>query len=173
MDNRLTMAAPSCSVSTYLTGLESELPQDYEGYFTGLIGAGLELADIFIARAPDPVLLLGQKYDFFEPRGINETYTEVRNFFDNMGAPSTNRGLFVGPKGHGFTIENQEAMVEFFTRHSGLDRPIKVTKPERLPSAQMNVTAKGCVGLIDGSRSGYELIADRADLLKKKRKRKD
>ena len=60
IEQRITMAAPSCFVTTFLANLENELPADAEQYPPGVIGAGLEMADFLIARAPDPVLLLGQ-----------------------------------------------------------------------------------------------------------------
>ena len=60
LDDRITMAAPSCFVTTFLCNLENELPADAEQIPPGLLGAGLDMADFVIASAPRRTLLLGQ-----------------------------------------------------------------------------------------------------------------
>lgn len=142
-DQRFTMAAPSCFVTTFLANLENELPADCEQYPPGVVGAGLEMADFLIARAPDPVLLLGQTYDFFDRRGLREAYDDVRNFYDILGAPEEAARLYIGPRPHGFGVENQEAMVDFFVRHAGKERMVRVRKPQHLDDEAGRITAEG------------------------------
>jgi len=60
IEDRFTMAAPGCFVTTFLHNLENELPADCEQCPPGVLGAGLEMADFLIAGAPRPLLLLGQ-----------------------------------------------------------------------------------------------------------------
>jgi len=169
VEERFTMAAPSCFVTTFLANLENELPADCEQYPPGVIGAGLEMADFLIARAPEPVLLLGQTYDFFDRRGLREADADVRRFYDALGGPRQNAGLFIGPQTHGFSRHNQEAMVEFFAAHAGLPRTVKVRKPEHLEAPEFNVTPKGNT-VAAGAAPIYELIAAKADVLQKKRR---
>ena len=88
IEPRLTMAAPSCFVTTFLHNLENELPADAEQYPPGVLGAGLEMADFLIARAPQPALLLGQRYDFFDRRGFYEARGEIARFYGLLGAPA-------------------------------------------------------------------------------------
>ena len=95
-EERFTMAAPSCFVTTFLTNLENELPADCEQYPPGVIGAGLEMVDFLIARAPKPALMLSQNYDFFERRGVQEAYGELQRFYRLLGAEDK-AALFVGP----------------------------------------------------------------------------
>ncbi len=168
LEERLTMAAPSCFVTTFLHNLENELPADSEQYPPGVIGAGLEMADFLIARAPEPALLLGQQYDFFDRRGLREAFAEVERFYDVLGAPTTNRDLFIGPQGHGFSRHNQEAMVEFFARHAGLKQPTKIARPQHLNAAELNVTPQGNTVAM-GAVPIYEHIAERALALAEKR----
>jgi cephalosporin-C deacetylase-like acetyl esterase len=139
-ETRFTMAAPSCFVTTFLANLENELPADCEQYPPGVIGAGMEMADFLIARAPEPLLLLGQSYDYFDRRGLREAHDEIRRFYDLLGAPAEAHELFIGPRPHGFGVENQEAMVEFFVRHSGLDRMVRIRTPRHLDEEQGKVT---------------------------------
>ena len=120
LDERITMAAPSCFVTTFLHNLENELPADSEQYPPGVIGSGLDMADFIIARAPSPALLIGKRYDFFNRRGLQQAFDDVSKFYDLIGAPAANRDSFIGPQEHGFSRHNQEAMVGFFARHADL-----------------------------------------------------
>ena len=122
MEPRFTMAAPSCFVTSFLANLENEIPADCEQYPPGVLGAGLEMADFIIAHAPKPVILLGQNYCFFDRRGLREAYAEVSRFYAVLRAPSESTRLFIGPEPHGFSVHNQEAMVEFFAASSLLRR---------------------------------------------------
>ncbi|NKB71255.1 MAG: prolyl oligopeptidase family serine peptidase [Candidatus Latescibacteria bacterium] len=170
LEDRFTMAAPSCFVTTFLANLENELPADCEQYPPGVIGAGLELADFFIARAPDPVLLLGQQYDFFDRRGLHQAFAEIRRFYDLLGAPQEDAELFIGPQGHGFSPHNQEAMVEFFARQAGLTKPTRLRRPNTLANDQLNATPNGNT-IAAGATPIFLLTAAAADDLARGRKR--
>ncbi|MBI3832315.1 MAG: prolyl oligopeptidase family serine peptidase [Planctomycetes bacterium] len=124
---RFTMAAPSCFVTTFGANLENELPADNEQYPPGVLGAGLEMADFFIARAPKPSILLGQNLDFFDRRGIREAHAEIAHFYRVLGAPAKNHAHFMGPMGHGYSHHNQRAMVNFFSRHAGKPRTVHLS----------------------------------------------
>ncbi len=117
---RLTMCAPSCHVTSFLTNLENELPTDAEQCPPGVIGAGLEMVDLMFTQAPKPVMLLGQRYDFFERRGLKEAYADLKAFYKLFGAEDKVE-LFIGPTQHGYSKHNQDAMVGFFRRVSGLE----------------------------------------------------
>jgi dienelactone hydrolase len=160
IEDRFTMAAPSCFVTTFLHNLENELPADAEQCPPGVLGEGLELADMIIAGAPKPVLLMGQRFDYFDPRGLREAYEDVRAFYDRMKAPAGSVGLFLGPEGHGYSVHNQEAMLAFFCQHAGLPAPEHV-EVEILPETDLYAAPNGQV--IDaGATPIYELIATRA-----------
>ncbi|MCR5382411.1 MAG: alpha/beta hydrolase family protein [Lentisphaeria bacterium] len=117
---RLTMCAPSCHVTSFLTNLENELPTDAEQCPPGVIGAGLEMVDLMYTQAPKPVMLLGQRYDSFERRGLKEAYADLKAFYKLFGAEDKVE-LFIGPTQHGYSKHNQDAMVGFFRRISGME----------------------------------------------------
>lgn len=169
VEERFTMAAPSCFVTTFAANLENELPADSEQYPPGVIGAGLDMADFFIARAPAPVILLGQTYCFFDRRGLKQAYSEVRRFYDIIGAPANATDIFIGSEDHGFFRDNQEAMVQFFATHAGIQRVTRLEETEDL-SDVLNVTPKGEV-VPEGATPIYDLIAQKADVLASKRKK--
>ena len=169
LDQRLTMAAPSCFVTTFLHNLENELPADCEQYPPGVIGAGLEMADFLIARAPAPVLLLGQHYDFFDRRGHQEACQELRRFCSLLDAPPEQVACFRGPHAHGYWRENQIEMVTFFARIAGLPPVDPTFEPTPLDPQELNATDSGQV-VSAGSRPIYALIAERAEALTAQRR---
>ena len=118
LDERFTMAAPSCYVTSWKRNFENELPADVEQIPPGILASGCEMGDFILAYAPRPVLLLGQKNDFFDPRGLMETYNQVKKVYALLGAEE-NIQVFIGPTNHGYSIENREAMYGFFNQHSG------------------------------------------------------
>ena len=119
LEDRFTMAAPSCFVTTYLANLENELPADSEQIPPNILKYGLDMADFFVAQLPRPVLLLGQKNDYFDCRGLRQTYDELRRLYGLVGAEDSVQ-LFIGPSDHGYSEHNRGAMVSFFNGHAGL-----------------------------------------------------
>lgn len=168
VEERFTMAAPSCFVTTFLNNLENELPADCEQYPPGVIGAGLEMADFIIARAPKPVILLGQKYDYFDRRGLASAYEDASRFYNILNAPKENIAISIGPQGHGYSIHNQEAMVDFFAYHAK-QKAKNVSKTEILNEEELYSAKNGSV-IAEGATPIYELIAKESDRISKDRK---
>ncbi len=168
VDGRFTMAAPSCFVTTFLHNLENELPADCEQYPPGVIGAGLEMADLLVPRAPKPLLLLGQQYDFFDRRGLREAGDDLRRIYTLLGRPE-NLEVFIGPTTHGYSEHNQLAMVRFFCKHGGV-----------APAADLELVAPVAAKLLDatpagntiraGSRPVFALLDEQAERLEAARR---
>jgi len=169
LDERFTMAAPSCFITTFLANLENELPGDNEQCPPGVIAAGLEHADFFMARAPRPVLLLGQRYDFFDRRGLKEAYRDIRNFYRFFEAEGDAR-LFIGGSYHGYFADDQKKMVEFFCKYSGLKPHKEGVSGLVEKTKNLWATRKGQVAA-EGSRPACEIIAENARKLVQKRKK--
>ena len=170
LDDRFTMAAPSCFVAPYLRELENERPQDAEQCPPGLMGAGLEMADFFIARIPRPTLLLGQANDFFDVRGLREVYAELRRLYGIVGRRNDVQ-LFIGPGDHGYSRENREAMYRFFNRHAGV-RASGRERPGWRPEAEEDLFAapRGHVGRLRSARKVFAFTAAKAVRAAERRK---
>jgi len=167
LEKRLNASAPSCFITPFLYNLENELPQDREQYPPGILGDGIELADFFISRAPDPLILLGQKYDAFDIRGFEEICEEVKKFYSIFGKEK-NFEYFIGNNPHGYYPDAQRAMVKFFCKVAkkevvNLDPEIKIEEPETLFA-----TKKGNV-IAEGSKPIYVIIKEKAEEIIKKR----
>lgn len=136
VEPRWTMAAPSCFVTTFRRNLENELPQDTEQCPPMSLALGLDHADFLAANAPDPIIILAKKKDYFDIRGSEETYRQLKHLYKLLGAED-NIGFFAGEEYHGYTQDNREAMYRWFnqatgTPGTGQEPEIKIEKDETL-----------------------------------------
>jgi len=171
LDDRFTMAAPSCFVTQYLLNLENELPQDSEQHPPGLAAAGCDMADMFIAQIPRPTLLLSQEKDFFDVRGIRQIYEELKRLYGILGKADDVQ-LFVGPRDHGYFVENREAMYRFFNRFSGVRATVREPKGWRpVPLKKLHATPTGQVRKMRGTKRVFDFTAAAARELAAGRKK--
>jgi dienelactone hydrolase len=171
LDSRLTMAAPSCFVTTFRRNLENELPADTEQCPPRALSLGLDHEDFLAAMAPKPVLILGKEHDYFDVRGTEEAYSRLKRLYALLGAEE-NIGLFVGPGSHGYSRENREAMYRWFNRVTGVsdgrsEPPLQIEQESTLWC-----TPKGQVAEL-GSRPIYEFTRERSKALAAQRARTD
>ena len=120
LDDRWSMAAPSCFVTTFRRNLENELPQDTEQCPPNVFPLGLDHCDFLAAMAPKPIVILAKERDYFDVRGSEEAYERLRHLYRLLDAQD-NVALFVGPTGHGYSLENREAMYSWFSRSVGFE----------------------------------------------------
>lgn len=163
VESRWTMAAPSCFVTTFRRNLENELPADTEQCPPQALALGLDHLDFLAALAPKPVILLAQERDFFDVRGAQEAYQRLKILYTLLGEPD-NVQLFVGPREHGYSQENREAMYAWFNRatrvsNESKEPPLTIEKDETLAC-----TPRGQVAEL-GSRTVFEFTRERAQAL--------
>lgn len=147
VESRVTMAAPSCYITTLARNIRNSLPTDAEQNPPGFLAAGLDMGDFILASAPRPSLLLGQDLDFFDTRGLEQTYAEVKRIYDLLGC-GDDVETFIGPRGHGYFVENREAMYNFFNRYVGKPtnaREGKALTPTTNPDETLQATETGNV----------------------------
>ncbi len=121
VEQRWSMGAPSCFVTTFRRNLENELPADTEQCPPRALALGLDHSDFLAALAPKPVLILAKEKDYFDVRGSIETHARLKRLYRLLGAEE-NVGLFIGPTYHGYTQENREAMYRWFNRVTGVSK---------------------------------------------------
>jgi dienelactone hydrolase len=169
VEQRWTMAAPSCFVTTFRRNLENELPADTEQCPPRAIGLGLDHDDFIAAVAPKPVILLAKEKDYFDARGNLEAYLRLKRLYKLLGAEE-NVAQFFGPTYHGYSQENREAMYRWF---NGVT---KVSNAQTEPELQMEedetlqCTPKGQVAGMQ-SRTVYSFTKAKSQTIAKGRKR--
>ena len=165
LENRLTMAAPGCYITTWLHNVENELPADSEQMPPGTFAAGLEMGDFLIARAPRPLLIAGMSNDFFDPRGTKETYEEVRRVYQLLDAESSIQ-LSIGNGDHEFTSEVRTAVCDMFSKVAGTSTlTISDDIPAASPESEILCAPAGQVKNIPGNRYIHEFAAEQATKL--------
>jgi hypothetical protein len=170
LDDRITMCAASCYVTTLLSNLENELPADSEQYPVGMLAAGLDIGDFFLAQAPRATLVMGQKFDYFDIRGLQKTFEQIRHVYQLLGT-SDNIKLFIGPSSHGYSSENRHAMYEFFGDQVGSASHASEEESHLETDTELQVTSNGMVIELEGNRRIFEFTAERARLLGDGRRR--
>ncbi len=153
LEERWTMAAAGCFVTTFRRNLENELPADTEQCPPRALALGLDHSDFLAAMAPKPVIILAKERDYFDVRGATEAFGRLKRIYTLLGAPD-NVALQIGPSEHGYTRENREAMYRWFNRatgiaHDGQEPAITIEKDETL-----QCTARGQVAEL-GARTVF------------------
>jgi dienelactone hydrolase len=167
LDDRWTMAAPGCFVTTFRRNLENELPADTEQCPPRALELGLDHADFLAALAPKPVIVLAKEKDFFDVRGSEEGFRRLQRIYGLFGA-ERNVKLHIGPTGHGYTIENREAMYQWFNAATGLSKETAEPKLIIETDAALRCTPTGQVADLK-SRSVYSFTRERSEQLAAKR----
>lgn len=169
-DDRLAFSAPSCYITTWLRNVENELPADIEQMPPRAIEMGLEMVDLLVAGAPRPRLILGEKNDFFDPRGTKEAYEELKELYGLLGC-GDDVELFIGPGSHSLAQPLREAAYDFFCRKAGLVNPSKAeTDPGRIVDSELYAAPDGMVVKLPGEKRVHDIIVERAAAQKAARK---
>lgn len=171
VESRWTMAAPACFITTFRRNLENELPADTEQCPPHALALGLDHADFLACLAPKPVVILAKEKDFFDVRGAEEAFARLKHLYKLLGAEE-NVALHVGPTGHGYTIENREAMYRWFNRATGASDAQTEPKLVIEKDSDLFAAPKGQVSELK-SRAVWSFTADRVGQLEKARELRD
>lgn len=115
-DNRVKAAAPECYTTSYEYLLKSMGPQDAEQNFLGGIAAGLNIADLLIAYAPKPLLLVTTTRDIFSIQGARDAFAETKLAYSAFKKPEL-VGMVEDDAEHASTLKNREATYQFFQKY--------------------------------------------------------
>ena len=160
VESRWTMAAPGCFVTTFRRNLENELPADTEQCPPHALALGLDHADFLACMAPKPVVILAKEKDFFDVRGAEEAYRRLKHLYRLLGAEDGVK-LHIGPTGHGYTIENREAMYGWFNKATGASDVRAEPKLAIEKEADLYAAPKGQVSELK-SKTVFSFTAQRA-----------
>ena len=136
VEDRWTMAAPSCFVTEFRRNMENELGADMEQCPPKALALGLDHEDFLAALAPKPIIVLAKEKDYFDARGNEAAFHRLKRLYRLLGAED-HIAYFVGPTYHGYSQENREAMYRWFNRCTGIsdaktEPPLVLEKDETL-----------------------------------------
>jgi dienelactone hydrolase len=169
LDDRISVASPSC----YITSLERLFatigPQDAEQNLTGQVALGIEHADFVTARAPKPTLLSVGTRDFFDIDGSWVTFREVKKIYGALGY-GERVDLFESDEPHGWTKPRRESSARWMRRWLlGKDEP--TVEPDFPVAADKDLlcTETGQVVTAFHDRIAFDFNTERASELERQR----
>ncbi len=168
VEQRWTMAAPACFVTTFRRNMENELPADTEQCPPLALALELDHEDFLAALAPKPVIILAKERDYFDIRGATEAYERLKRLYGLLGAEE-NIAMSAGPTYHGYTQENREAMYRWFNRHTGVSDATSEPKLVIEKDEELWCTPRGQVAGLN-SRTMFSFTAEKSRALAKRRR---
>lgn len=170
LDERIAAAAPACYITTFQRNFANELPVDAEQVPPGIWADGADMADLLIARAPAPALILAVENDFFDARGAFESHTDLQRIHGLLGTPER-AGLVIAPGDHALGPVLREATCQFFDTHF-LGTTGKTPMPQCDPWSvdELIVTPTGQVADLPGEETIAPYLQRRAATLAAKRR---
>ncbi|MCA9169168.1 MAG: hypothetical protein KDB23_15945, partial [Planctomycetales bacterium] len=166
LDDRWTMGAPSCFVTSFVRNAENELPADIEQCPPRALELNLDHADFLIAGAPHPLIILAKERDYFDVRGSQRAFQDAQRIYELLDA-ANKIDLFVGPTTHGYSEENRDAMYRWFDSSTG-----RTSMPLDEIPAEADQTLQGSVSgqvTTDGARTVFDFTNELAVELKSRR----
>ncbi len=171
VEQRWTMAAPSCFVTEFRRNLYNELPADTEQCPPRALAFGLEHEDFLAALAPKPVIILAKEKDYFDARGSEAAFGRLKRLYRLLGAED-NIALYIGPTYHGFSQENREAMYQWFNRATAISDVKQEPELTIEEDSVLQCTPNGQVAELD-SRPVYSFTRASSIAQRKQRLRLD
>ena len=168
-DERLKYAAPSCYITTFNANVQNELAVDGEQTPAGFVAKGGEMADLIIARAPQPYCIIAQKGDFFDIRGTRKTYAMAKKIYTLLGKPE-NLILCENSGKHTYSPEGRKDAYKFFTSFFGLKNyPDEFALSVKI--ADLSVLDKNGVSGLENEKNIAALCKEKAQILREQRRK--
>jgi cephalosporin-C deacetylase-like acetyl esterase len=171
LDKRIVAAAPSCYITSFERLLSTIGPQDAEQNIYGQLDFGMDHADYLMMRAPKPTLICAATDDFFDIRGVWESFRYAKRLYTRMGF-AERIDLLENDAKHNYNTLQRQGVVRWMARWL-LKKDEPITEPEikLLSEEEIKCTLSGQVMEIEGARSTYDLNRDYEKKLAEQRHR--
>ncbi len=169
-DERIKCAAPSCYITSFCANVQNELAVDAEQVPAGFLAEGGEMADLILARAPQPYRIIAQKGDFFDIRGARKTYQMVKKVYTLLGKPE-NISMTEHSGRHSYSPAGRQSAYEFFTSVFGL-KNYSTEHKLSVKTAELNCLDKNGVSGLKGEKNVAALGKEYAAKLRIERRKK-
>jgi dienelactone hydrolase len=168
VEQRWTMAAPSCFVTSFRRNMENELPADTEQCPPKALALGLDHADFLAALAPKPIIILAKERDYFDVRGSRDALRRLKHLYTLLGKEN-NVALFAGPTTHGYSQENREAMYGWFGKATGSSHG--ESEPEIVVEEDKTLwcTPRGQVAALEDTKTVFTFTCQKSRQLARQR----
>ena len=164
LDRRIKVAALSC----YITALPMRVynrifrdpDSDPEQDLYGMISNHVDNAGLLLMMYPRPVFVAAAVLDFFPIEGAHKTVREVTELYRKF-QHADRIGMAEGYHGHEFSLENQEAAMNFLDHFNGLRARRGLPRVKEFDQKTLQCTRTGQVMLeFEDARSLMDVIRE-------------
>ena len=164
LDSRIKVVAPSCYITALPTRVFNRIFQDPdsdpEQDLYGMISNGIDHPGLLLMMYPRPVFVAAAVLDFFPIEGTHKTFREMENLYARFGY-ADRIGMHEGYHGHQYSLENQEAAIDFLDHFNGMPLRRGFLPVKELDEKTLQSTRTGQVILdFSNARSLMDLIRD-------------
>ncbi len=164
LDPRIKVIVPSCYISSLPMRMANRIfvdpDSDPEQDLYGMVSNGVDHAGLLLLMYPRPVMVAAAVLDFFPIEGARRTFRETQRLYEKFGR-ADRIAMTEGYHKHEYSVENQEAAVDFL---DGFNRmPIRhgLTTAKELPDRDLLCTTSGQVMLeMQDARSLMDVIRE-------------
>ena len=156
LDKRIKVVVPSC----YITALPMRIfnrifadpDSDPEQDLFGIISSGLDHPGLLLLMYPRPVLVAAAVLDFFPIEGTHKTFREMHATYQRFHH-GDRVALVESYNGHQFSLQNQEAALQFLDRFNAMPVGHGLPDTAKLDDKKLLCTSSGQVMLDSGMRA--------------------
>jgi cephalosporin-C deacetylase-like acetyl esterase len=164
LDPRIKVVAPSCFITSLPMRVYNRIFQDPdsdpEQDLYGMISTGIDHPGLLLMMYPRPVFVAAATLDFFPIEGTHKSFREVARLYSRFVHPDR-IAMHEGYHGHQYSLENQEAAIDFLDHFNGLPPRRGFAPVKELDDKTLQVTRTGQVMLdYENARSLMDLIRD-------------
>ena len=164
LDRRIKGAAVSCYITSLPMRMYNRIFQDPdsdpEQDLYGMISNHVDNAGLLLMMYPRPVFVAAGVLDFFPIEGARKTVREVTELYAKFGH-ADRIGMAEGYHAHEFSLENQEAAINFLDHFNGLPARRGLPPVKELDEKTLQCTRSGQVMLdFEDARSLMDVIRE-------------
>lgn len=164
LDRRIKVAAPSCYITALPMRMYNRIFQDPdsdpEQDLYGMISNQVDNAGLLLMMYPRPVFVSAGVLDFFPIEGAHKAVREVSELY-SMFHHADSIAMGEGYHAHEYSLENQEAAIEFLDRFNGLPAKHGFAPVKELDEKALQCTKTGQVMLdFEDARSLMDRIRE-------------
>jgi hypothetical protein len=164
LDPRIKVAAPSCFITSLPMRVYNRIfndpDSDPEQDLYGMISTGIDHPGLLLMMYPRPVFVAAATLDFFPIEGTHKSFREVAGLYSRFGHPDR-IAMHEGYHNHQYSLENQEAAIDFLDHFNGLPPQRGFAPVKELDDKTLQCTRTGQVMLdYQNARSLMDLVRD-------------
>jgi Acetyl xylan esterase (AXE1) len=164
LDRRVKVAAVSCYITALPMRVYNRIFQDPdsdpEQDLYGMISNHVDNAGLLLMMYPRPVFVAAGVLDFFPIEGARKTVREVTELYSKF-QHADRIGMAEGYHAHEFSVENQEAAINFLDHFNGLPARRGLPPVKELDEKTLQCTRTGQVMLdFEDARSLMDVIGE-------------